>query len=158
MDSRNALRATSLSTSQLPPARREAVDGAQTAPAELHLRLPARLPSAEILRTELADWLRTIETAGGGTIFDLQLACSEVLTIMIGQPGERSALIVETDAAMADRTVTVTMREFGLCRQPSQAAGRLDQALGLSLIEAMTDTLDIQQHAAGRTFTLRRKS
>ena len=82
MDSRDALRATSHSPG-LPPARREAAS-AQTAPAALRLRLTATSPSASILRTELADWLRHLGAASS-TIFDLQLACTEVLMIMIGR-------------------------------------------------------------------------
>jgi anti-sigma regulatory factor (Ser/Thr protein kinase) len=108
-----------------------------------------------MLRTELAAWLRQLGTANS-TIFDLQLACTEVLTIMIGQPGQRTALVMELHATMTDNTITITMHEFGLCREPNHTQSSLDQALSLNLIEAMTDTLDIKEHTQGRTFTLTR--
>jgi anti-sigma regulatory factor (Ser/Thr protein kinase) len=152
--SRNALRATSHSN-RLPSARRQAADSAQTATSALHLRLPATTPSAAVLRTALADWLHTTRAAGA-TIFDLQLACTEVLTITVAPPGHRSALVIEIEATVTDNTVTVTMREFGLCQPPNHTQPTLDQALSLTLIEAMTDSLDIHQHTHGRTFTLQR--
>ncbi len=154
MDSRDALRATSHSN-RLPSARRQAADDAQTATTELHLRLPATAPSAAILRTELAAWLRALGTANA-IIFDLRLACAEVFTIVTGRPGRRSALVIDSDATVTGTRITITMREFGLCHHADHAPATLDQALSLDLIEALTDSLDIQQHAHGRTFTLRR--
>jgi anti-sigma regulatory factor (Ser/Thr protein kinase) len=130
---------------------------AQTEAAAIRLRLTLTSPSASILRTELADWLRHLGTAGS-TIFDLQLACTEVLTIMIGQPGHRSALVMELEGTMTDKTITVTMRECGLCRQPGHPPATLDQELSLNLIEAMTDTLEINANTQGRTFTLQRRT
>lgn len=156
VDSQHALRARSHST-RLPSARGQADEGAhEAAAAPLHLRLPATSPSESILRTELAAWLRTLGSANG-IAFDLQIACAEILTMMIGTPGHRSALVIDVDAMSIDRTVAVTVREFGLCRNPGNPSATVDQALSLTLIEAMTDTLDIDEHPQGRTFTLRRK-
>jgi anti-sigma regulatory factor (Ser/Thr protein kinase) len=156
VDSHHALRARSYST-RLPSARGQVDEGAhEAAAATLHLRLPATSPSESILRTELATWLRNLGSANG-TTFDLQIACAEILTIMIGQPGHRSALVIDVEATSTDRTVAVTVREFGLCGTPGNPRTTLDQALSLTLIEAMTDTLDIDEHPQGRTFTLRRK-
>lgn len=156
MDSRDALRATSHSN-RLPSARRQAAGSARTATTELHFRLPATAPSATIFRTELAAWLRTLGTANA-IIFDLQLACAEVFTIVIGRPGRRSALVIDSDATVTGKTITITMREFGLCQQAGHPPATRGHALSLSLIEAMTDTLDIHDHTHGRTFTLRRSS
>jgi anti-sigma regulatory factor (Ser/Thr protein kinase) len=150
VDSRDALRAKSHST-RLPSPGGEAVSATRT----VRLRLPAKSSSASILRTELADWLRNSWPADSA-VFDLQVACTEVLTVIVSKPGNRSALVVEIEGAVADSTITLTMREFGLCREPGHARGRLEQALSLALIEAMTDTLEIHQHTHGRTFTLRR--
>jgi hypothetical protein len=59
---------------------------------------------------------------------------------------------------MTDKTITVTMREFGLCRQSGHPPASLDQELSLNLIEAMTDTLEINANTQGRTFTLQRRT
>lgn len=154
MDSRDALRATSQSL-PLPSARSEAAN-AQTTAAAIRFLLTATATSASILRTELAAWLRHLGTASS-TIFDLQLACTEVLTIMIGQPGHRSALVMELQGTMTDKKITITMHEFGLCREPNHTQSSLEQTLSLHLIEAMTDTLNIKETTQGRTFILRRK-
>ena len=76
---------------------------------------------------------------------------------MVDQPESRQALVVEVDGSVADRAAVVTIREFGLCLGPEQAEAGLDHALSLTLIEAMTDRLDLHRHAEGRTFTLRRR-
>ena len=154
MDSRDALRAKSRST-RLPSPRSEAVGATQTSATSVRLRLPAKSSSASILRTALAGWLRNLRTADSA-IFDLQVACTEVLTVIVSAPSNRSALVVEVEGTVTDTTITVTMHEFGLCREPGNARKRLEQSLSLALIEAMTDTLDIRQHTHGRTFTLRR--
>ncbi len=154
MDSPEALRGGSHSP-RLPSARRD-VASAPAAPAEIRFRLPATLPSASVIGIQLADWLRQFGIANR-TIFDLQLASTEALTMMIGQPGNRSALMMEVEGTMIDNTVTLTMREFGLCRQPGDPRSSLNQELSLNLIEAMTDTLDIHETTQGRVFTLRRR-
>jgi hypothetical protein len=154
VDSRDALRATSHSN-RLPAVQGQVAGSGQTATTDLHLRLPATRPSATILRAELATWLRSLGTANA-VIFDLQLACAEVFTIFIGRPGRRSALVIDSDAAVAAKTITITMREFGLCHEADHLPATRDQALGLSLIEAMTETFDIRNHTQGRTFILQR--
>jgi len=120
-----------------------------TLPA-LCLRLRATAQSAAILRTALKAWLDE-NGVSAGEIFDLVVACAEPLTIAIEGPSRPVALIVEVAGKIEGEMLTVAVRDYGLCRLEPQEP---EETLGMSLMAALVDTVSVQTHRDGRTFTL----
>jgi anti-sigma regulatory factor (Ser/Thr protein kinase) len=121
----------------------------------LALRLPATAASVRELRAHVRDWLGAIG-AGNGDVIDLQLACSEVLTLVLEQSPTPVALVVDVDAAIDEETVTVAIREYGLCHS-SGVDLLAGEGFGPELILAMVDDFVVESHADGRTIVLVRR-
>jgi anti-sigma regulatory factor (Ser/Thr protein kinase) len=114
------------------------------------VRLPATAQSLPILRAQLREWLTENDVTQGET-FDLILACSECLAIAIEEPLRPVALIVEVGGKIGGEMVTITVRDYGLCRVEWEEPG---ETLAMLLIEALIDTVDVQTHPDGHTLTL----
>jgi anti-sigma regulatory factor (Ser/Thr protein kinase) len=114
------------------------------------VRLPATAQSVPILRAQLREWL-TGNDITQGAAFDLILACSECLAIAIEEPLRPVALIVEVGGKIDGELVTIAVRDYGLCREEREQPG---ETLGMLLIEALVDTVDVQTHPDGNTLTL----
>jgi anti-sigma regulatory factor (Ser/Thr protein kinase) len=121
----------------------------------LALRLPATAASVPELRAHVRDWLGALG-ATDVDVLDIQLACSEALTLVLEQAPTPVALVVAVDAAIKGETVTVAIREYGLCR--SCGVDLLTgEGFGPELILAMVDDLAVEAHADGRTIVLVRR-
>ena len=118
------------------------------------VRLHATPPSIGIFRAQLRAWLeeRCVQT---GEIFDIVLACSECLTLVIEQLPRQVALIVDVDGTIDAEELTLTTRDYGLWHD---SYGRpQENPLSLSLMRAFMDSVDLQRHSDGQTITLRRR-
>jgi anti-sigma regulatory factor (Ser/Thr protein kinase) len=119
-----------------------------------HMRLQATPVSVGTLRAQLRAWLEA-RSVHPGEIFDIVLACSECLTLVVEQRPRQVALIVDVEATIEADELTVTTRDYGLW-DDSPGRGREDP-LSLSLIRAFMDSVDLQRHCDGQTITLRRR-
>jgi anti-sigma regulatory factor (Ser/Thr protein kinase) len=136
---------------------REVSDYVNTVTPTLAFRLRASASSISVLRADVRAWLSEVG-ASTDEILDLQLACSEVLTMMIEQASTPVALIVDVHGTFERGTVTITIREYGLCRDAGVDEARPDhQTLGLTLIHALVDVFDVQAQTDGRTIVLERR-
>jgi anti-sigma regulatory factor (Ser/Thr protein kinase) len=139
---------------------REVLDSVNTAAQPgamptLRVRLRALPSSVSALRADVRSWLTDLD-ARADEILDLQLACSEVLTMVIEQAETPVALILDAEGVIDGDTVTIRIREYGLCR--STAAHALDdQVLGFALIQALVDVCEVHARVDGRTITLKRR-
>src|SRR5712692_1683747 len=108
-----------------------------------HARLPATAVSIGTLRAQLRGWLEA-RSVHPGEIFDIVLACSECLTLVIEQRPRQVALIVDVEGTIDGEELTLTTRDYGLL-DDSPVRGQEDP-LSLSLMRAFMDSVDLQRH------------
>jgi anti-sigma regulatory factor (Ser/Thr protein kinase) len=119
-----------------------------------HVRLPAKPVSVGIFRAKLRAWLESTNV-DPGEIFDIVLACSECLTLVIEERPRQVALIVDVEGTIEAEELTVTTRDYGLWHESPARAH--EDPLSLSLIRAFMDSVDLRRHCDGQTITLRRR-
>ena len=129
---------------------------AESADTELvfRARLPATPPSIALFRDQLRSWLEQRHVLAS-QVFDIVLACSESLTLVIEHGGKQVALVVDVEAAIEEGEVVLTTRDYGLWDE-SHAADRGDP-LGLALMQAFMDSVELERHADGQRVTLRKR-
>lgn len=124
---------------------------AQDEARNFRLRLPATASSLAVFRRLLREWLQA-HYLQPADVFDLVLACSEALTLVIEDPPRRTALVVEVEAELAGGRLVVRTRDYGLWHESH--ARDCEEPLGLSLIRALMDSVELERHADGQTVTL----
>jgi anti-sigma regulatory factor (Ser/Thr protein kinase) len=126
---------------------------AQPATPPFRARLPATAPSVAILRTRLRAWLEA-RNVHPGEIFDIVLACSECMTLVLEQR-RRVALVVDVEGTIEEGELTVTTRDYGLWQR--SRAQTTEEPLSLSLMRAFMDSVELRRHYDGHTIRLRRR-
>jgi anti-sigma regulatory factor (Ser/Thr protein kinase) len=129
---------------------------AESADTELvfRARLPATPPSIALFRDQLRSWLEQRHVLAS-QVFDIVLACSESLTLVIEHGGKQVALVVDVEAAIEDGEVVLTTRDYGLWDETH--AEEREEPLGLALMRAFMDSVDLERHADGQRVTLRKR-
>jgi anti-sigma regulatory factor (Ser/Thr protein kinase) len=117
-------------------------------------RLPATPPSIALFRDQLRSWLEQQQVAAS-QVFDIVLACSESLTLVIEHGGKQVALVVDVTAAIEDGEVVLTTRDYGLWREAH--AKNAEEPLGIALMRAFMDSVELERHADGQRITLRKR-
>jgi anti-sigma regulatory factor (Ser/Thr protein kinase) len=117
-------------------------------------RLPATPPSVALLREQLRGWLEQ-QHVSPAEIFDIVLASSESLTLVIEGTDRQVALVVDVAATLEDGDLELTTRDYGLWRKSCEH-GR-EEPLGLALMCALMDTVELERHADGQRITLRKR-
>jgi anti-sigma regulatory factor (Ser/Thr protein kinase) len=117
-------------------------------------RLPATPPSIALFRDQLRSWLEQRQVLAS-QVFDIVLACSESLTLVIEHGGKQVALVVDVEAAIKDGEVVLTTRDYGLWDE-AHVEGPADP-LGLALMQAFMDSVELERHADGQRVTLRKR-
>jgi anti-sigma regulatory factor (Ser/Thr protein kinase) len=120
----------------------------------LRLRLQATPTSLGVFREALRDWLRQLPLELGD-VFDIVLACSESLTLVTEDRPRQVALVVEVVGSCDGAQVVLTVRDYGLWHE-SHALAR-EEPLGLSLMRALMDWVEVERHPDGQTITLVRR-
>src|SRR6476659_9696126 len=82
-------------------------------PGSFRLRLRATPSSLALFREALRDWLLRLELENGD-VFDVVLACSEALTLVVEDRPRQVALVVEVVGAFDGDRIVVTTRDYGL--------------------------------------------
>jgi anti-sigma regulatory factor (Ser/Thr protein kinase) len=118
------------------------------------MRLPATAGSLAVFRDGLRSWLEEL-TLHPAEIFDVVLACSESLTLVIEDQPKQVALVVDIQATLDGDTISVTTRDYGLWHE-SHVEDR-DEPLSLSLMRALMDSVELVRHPDGQTITLSRR-
>ncbi len=129
---------------------------AESADTELvfRARLPATPPSIAVFRDQLRRWLEQRQVLSS-QIFDIVLACSESLTLVIEHGGRQVALVVDVEAAIEGGEVVLTTRDYGLWDETH--AEEREEPLGLALMRAFMDSVELERHADGQRVTLRKR-
>jgi PAS domain S-box-containing protein len=118
----------------------------------LKLTLPAEPPSLASLRGALRRWLREGETAESER-FEIVLACNEAVANSIEHAYGPRAGLVQMDAGLSDGMISITVRDFGHWRSPRGA----DRGRGLTMIEAIMDSVNISTGPNGTEVRMARK-
>lgn len=116
------------------------------------LRLPADPTRLSVLRKRLEDFL-VAHSVGETDLFDLTVAVSEAAANAIEHPVDPAEPVISVEVAIADRTVTATVRDSGQWRESTGSGFR---GRGLSLIGALGD-LTVRRTDEGTEVTLRRQ-
>ena len=118
------------------------------------MRLPATPPSIAELRGALRRWLEgfSVEAA---EIFDVVLACSEALTLVIEDAPRQVALVVDVEATIEDDVLTLTTRDYGLWHESHLTPD--EDPLGVALMRSLMDSVELERHEDGQTITLARR-
>jgi anti-sigma regulatory factor (Ser/Thr protein kinase) len=124
-------------------------------PGSFRLRLRATPTSLAIFRDALRDWLQQLGIENGD-VFDVVLACSESLTLVIEDRPRQVALVVDVVGAFDGDRIVVTTRDYGLWNETH--ALDQDEPLGLSLMRALMDSVHVERHPDGQTITMSRRA
>jgi anti-sigma regulatory factor (Ser/Thr protein kinase) len=133
---------------------KDAVDLADATgnPGTLSLRLAARPTQAALLRAHLRIWLAE-HRAAEDEILDILLAANEAFGNAITHAGQPQSIAVHVDATISDGIAEVVVRDHGRWRESRHAAGA---GLGLALMHALVDTVELHATPNGTTVRLRR--
>jgi anti-sigma regulatory factor (Ser/Thr protein kinase) len=115
------------------------------------LRLPATPSSLAIFRDTLRGWLSD-HCLPPADIFDIVLACSESLTLVIEDQPRQTALVVEVSADLDGNRLVVRTRDYGLWQESHVLP--CEEPLSLALMRALMDSVELERHPDGQTVTL----
>jgi anti-sigma regulatory factor (Ser/Thr protein kinase) len=121
-------------------------------PARLSLRLAARPAQAFLLRAHLRLWLAE-QHAGEDEVLDILVAANEAFNNAVVNVRQPRSIAVHVEAGNNHGVVEIIVRDHGRWHdeQPSTSA-----EVGLQLLYALMDTVDIQTTREGTTVRLRR--
>lgn len=118
----------------------------------LEIRLPARPDSIPVLRQRVRMWLEEAR-ASEREVFEVLLATTEAFANAVAHPHEPTCDLVDVEGSLIDGCVTISIRDYGTWQ--SQVA-RNEGGLGLVMIEALMDTVEVESAPDGTTVTMRR--
>lgn len=120
----------------------------------LGLRLAARTAAAFQLRTDLRLWL-TARSIDEEAILDILVAANEAFTNAVTHACQPRSIAIYLDASITDDIVEVVLRDHGRWRDDQRSSD--SAGLGLPLMQALMDTVDIRAGSDGTTIRLRRR-
>ena len=121
-------------------------------PATLSLRLAARPAQAFLLRAHLRLWL-TEQHAGEDEVLDILVAATEAFNNAVVHARQPRSIAVHVEASNSQGVVEIVVGDHGGWQGNQSSAGA---GLGLPLLYALMDTVDIQATREGTTVRLRR--
>jgi anti-sigma regulatory factor (Ser/Thr protein kinase) len=125
---------------------------ATVTPNTLSLRVAATPRQAPLLRAHLRLWL-TEQGASEDEIHDILLAANEAFGNAITHARQTRPIAVHVDASINDRVVEVVVRDHGRWQESPHTGG---VGLGLALMHALADTVEVHAAQEGTTVRLRR--
>lgn len=126
---------------------------AQIPAANVAFRLQARPSSAVLLRQRLDEWLEQQEVSEQDR-FDVLLAASEAFANAVEHPLLPAAAVVDVEAEIRDRTLELTIRDYGSWRDERE---REEGGLGFPIMRNVMQGVEVDSQSEGSTITLRRK-
>jgi anti-sigma regulatory factor (Ser/Thr protein kinase) len=118
----------------------------------LSLRLAAKPAQAALLRAHLRLWLAE-QRPEEDEILDILLAANEAFGNAITHARQPRSIAVHVDASVSDGMVEVVVRDHGRWQESRHSRGT---GLGLALMHALMDTVELHAAQEGTTVRLRR--
>ena len=128
------------------------VMGAEPLADALEVSMPAEPDSAPLLRRILRRWLGE-RGASEYESDELTLACAEACANAIEHAYPPESRSFRVDAFMEDGEIVIRVRDWGQWRAPRGT----HRGRGMTLMEGLTDSVDVQAGPTGTTVTLRRR-
>jgi anti-sigma regulatory factor (Ser/Thr protein kinase) len=122
--------------------------------SSLQLRLEALPESMAVLRHQLRGWL----TEAGATdreLFEIQLAVTEAFANAVEHPQEPTSHLVEIKGTVTNRTVALSIRDYGRWQDESSATE--EGGLGLAIMDTLMDSVVVEPFEDGTTVTMHRR-
>jgi anti-sigma regulatory factor (Ser/Thr protein kinase) len=120
----------------------------------LQLRLPARPESIHVLRDQLRGWLKEAG-ATDRELFEIQLAVTEAFANAVEHPEEPTSHLVEIEGTVTNRSVALSVRDYGWWQDESSA--KEEGGLGLAIMHALMDSVVVKPFEDGTTVTMHRR-
>ena len=120
--------------------------------ARLSLRLAARPAQAFLLRAHLRLWL-TEQHAAEDEVLDILVAATEAFNNAVVHARQPRSIAVHVEASNNEGVVEIVVRDHGGWREEQTNTGA---GLGLHLMHALMDTVDIQTTREGTSVRLQR--
>lgn len=106
------------------------------------------------LRLQLRAWLKEAG-ATSRELFEIQLAATEAFANAVEHPEERSSHLVEIAGTFTNRTVVLSIRDYG--RWQNDTSAKQDGGLGLTIIDTLMDSVVLEPFEDGTTVTMQRQ-
>ncbi len=119
---------------------------------KLSLRLAAKPAQAPLLRAHLRLWLVEQQPAED-EMLDVLLAVNEAFGNAVTHAHQPRSIAVQVDASISDGVVEVVVRDHGRWQESRHTGGA---GLGLALMHALMDTVELHATQEGTTVRLRR--
>jgi anti-sigma regulatory factor (Ser/Thr protein kinase) len=120
----------------------------------LELRLQARPELVPVLRKHTRAWLDCVG-ASKSEVFEVLMATTEAFANAVEHPHEPTSHLVDVEGSLTDGCVTISIRDYGTWQ--SEATRKEDGGLGLMVIEALMDAVQVECVLDGTTVTMRRR-
>ena len=109
--------------------------------------------SMAVVRHQLRGWL-TEAGVTGRELFEIQLAVTEAFANAVEHPEEPTSHLVELKGTVMNRTVSVSVRDYG--RWQNESSAREEGGLGLAIMDELMDSVVVEPFADGTTVTMQR--
>jgi anti-sigma regulatory factor (Ser/Thr protein kinase) len=119
----------------------------------LQLRLEALPESMAVLRQQLRGWLKDAG-ASGRELFEIQLAVTEAFANAVEHPEEPTSHLIEITGTVTNRTVALSVRDYG--RWQDESSANEDGGLGLAIMDELMDSVVVEPFEDGTTVTMHR--
>jgi anti-sigma regulatory factor (Ser/Thr protein kinase) len=119
----------------------------------LELRLQARPELVPVLRKHTRAWLEDVG-ASKSEVFEVLLATTEAFANAVEHPHEPTSHLVDVEGSLTDGRVTISIRDYGTWQ--SEQARKEQGGLGLMLMEALMDAVQVECVLDGTTVTMHR--
>jgi anti-sigma regulatory factor (Ser/Thr protein kinase) len=119
----------------------------------LSLRLAARPAQASLLRAHLRLWLAEHYPVDEGAL-DILLAANEAFGNAVTHARQPRSIAVHVDASISDGVVEIVVRDHGRWREHQRQSD--GTRIGIALMQALMDSVELQASADGTTVRLRR--
>ena len=119
----------------------------------LQLRLQARPESMSLLRHQLSAWLKEVGVMSR-ELFEIQLAVTEAFANAVEHPEEPTSHLVEIEGTVTNRTVALSVRDYG--RWQDESSAKQDGGLGLAIMDELMDSVVVEPFEDGTIVTMQR--
>jgi len=107
-----------------------------------------------LLRHQLDAWLKEAG-ATDRELFEIQLAVNEAFANAVEHPEEPTSHLVEIEGTAANRSVVLSVRDYG--RWQDQSSAEQEGGLGLVIMDELLDSVVVEPFEDGTTVTMHRR-
>jgi anti-sigma regulatory factor (Ser/Thr protein kinase) len=106
-----------------------------------------------LLRHQLSAWLKEVGVMSR-ELFEIQLAVTEAFANAVEHPEEPTSHLVEIEGTVTNRTVALSVRDYG--RWQDESSAKQDGGLGLAIMDELMDSVVVEPFEDGTIVTMQR--